>query len=145
MIGIHADQAFTAISSCGHLDHQYRLGSYSEYLLNELDDEIAKHVPNYKDYLEVLKSIGNVQFSRLSLERLGARGPVWLRETRGSLELFEFSVIGYLKPGGGGGGSKYVWRYLDSRARFDPSAETLRVHAGFKESLDLVYGAAKLG
>jgi hypothetical protein len=55
-------------------------------------------------------------------------------------ELFEFSVIGYLKSGGGGGGSKYVWRYLDPGARFDPAADTFRVHAEFKEALDLVFG-----
>ena len=49
-------------------------------------------------------------------------------------------MIGYLKTGGGGGGSQYIWRYLDPGAKFDPAAETFRVHAGFKEALDLVYG-----
>jgi len=39
--------------------HQARDG-YSEYLLNELDDEIAKHVPAYKEYLEVVKELGGV-------------------------------------------------------------------------------------
>ena len=58
-------------------------------------------------------------------------------------DLFEFSVIGYLKSGGGGGGEQVLWRYLDPGARFDSAAETLQVHAGFKEALDLVYGAAR--
>jgi hypothetical protein len=31
-VGIHPDQAFTAINSCGHLDHQYRLGRIAEQL-----------------------------------------------------------------------------------------------------------------
>lgn len=112
---------------------------YSEYLLNELDDEIAKHVPEYKEYLEVIKEIGSLQFSAETFRT------VWNRRTSlsaidasvGLHELFEFSVVGYLKPGGRGGGSEYVWRYLDPRARFNPVADTYRVHPGFKEALDL--------
>jgi hypothetical protein len=115
---------------------------YSEYLLNELDDEIAKHVPDYKEYLEVIKGLGSVQFSPRQFEDAWRnRQSLKDRDPQIALEqLFDFSVIGYLKSGGGGGGSKYVWRYLDPRARFDATAETLRVHFGFKESLDLVLG-----
>ena len=117
--------------------------AYSTYLLRELDDEIAKHVPAYKEYLEVLKRVGNVQFSpKQFFDEWSQREALHEQDPQEALEsLFEFSVIGYLKSGGGGGGSKYIWRYLDPGARFDPAAETLRVHAGFKEALDLVYGA----
>src|SRR5262245_16327379 len=67
----------------------------------------------------------------------GAPRPEPSAGARGSLR-----VLGHRIPeaGGGGGGSKYVWRYLDPTARFDPAADTFRVHAGFKEALDLVYG-----
>jgi hypothetical protein len=114
---------------------------YSDYLLHELDDEIAKHVPDYKEYLEVLKSLGDIQFTSEQFregwaQRPRLEGSDW-RSGLGSL--FEFSVIGYLKSGGGGGGSKNVWRYFDARARFDSAAELYRVHAGFKEALDLVH------
>lgn len=119
--------------------HEARSG-YSDYLLNELDDEIAKHVPQYKEYLEVVKELGSVQFS------LDNFSETWSR--RASLtgvdpvfalgQLFEFSVVGYLKPGGRGGGSEYVWRYRDPRARFNSSSEVFRVHPGFKEALDLL-------
>lgn len=121
--------------------------SYSTYLLRELDDEIAKHVPEYREYLEVLKRVGSVQFApRRFEEEWVLRGEPGNKPwEKASEELYEFSVIGYLKSGGGGGGSKYVWRYLDSEARFDPAAETFRVHAGFKEALDLVYGAGGRG
>lgn len=113
--------------------------SYSYYLLNELDDEVAKHLPAYKEYLEVIKELGSLLFS---LERFKE---AWVRRSTledidpvvGLGELFEFSVVGYLKPGGRGGGSEYVWRYLDPRARFNAAAENFRVHAGFKEALDL--------
>ena len=113
--------------------------AYSDYLLNELDDEIAKHVPKYKDYLEVVKELGSLQFSaeefRTAWEKRASLRAV--DAIVGLSELFEFSVVGYLKPGGSGGGSEYVWRYHDPRARFSPTAETYRVHAGFKEALDL--------
>ncbi len=115
--------------------------AYSDYLLSELDDEIAKHVPNYKEYLEVLKELGKVQFSLDEFSNAWYRRStvlVGIRPVDGLLELFEFSVVGYLKPGGRGGGSEYVWRYLDPRARFNSTSEVFRVHAGFKEALDLV-------
>ena len=38
--------------------------SYSDYLLRELDDEIAKHVPQYKEYLEVVGAVGRDHFTR---------------------------------------------------------------------------------
>ena len=116
--------------------------AYSTYLLRELDDEIAKHVPLYKEYLEVLKRVGSVQFPIAKFrEEWKKRLVLADQDLMLALEeLFEFSVIAYLKTGGGGGGSKYIWRYLDPGAKFDPAAETFRVHAGFKEALDLVYG-----
>ncbi len=52
-------------------------------------------------------------------------------------QLFEFSIVAYQKTGGTGGGSGYVWRYLDSRARFDESATYFRVHPGLIEGLGL--------
>lgn len=113
--------------------------AYSDYLLNELDDEMAKHVPNYRVYLEVLKSVGSEKFSRdefatsLALRHdVGDIAPIVALE-----DLFEFSVISYLKPGGRGGGSEYVWRYKDPRARFDSTVDAFRVHPGLKEALGL--------
>jgi hypothetical protein len=116
--------------------------AYSDYLLNELDDEIAKHAPNYRDYLEVLKSLGTEKFSfEAFAENWEARGRAGGEDALEALEaLFEFSVVGYLKSGGRGGGSEYSWRYRDPRVRFDSTADTFRVHPGFKEALDLISG-----
>jgi hypothetical protein len=52
-------------------------------------------------------------------------------------DLFEFSVVGYQRTGGVGGGSEYVWRYLDSRVRFDEAATNFRIHPGFMEAFGL--------
>jgi hypothetical protein len=119
--------------------HSARVG-YSDYLLNELDDEIAKHVPDYREYLEVVKALGKLQFSLTEFREAWAKR-VSLEGTDPTTalgSLFEFSVVGYLKSGGQGGGSEYVWRYRDPLARFDPAADTFRIHPGFKEALDLV-------
>ncbi len=117
---------------------------YSDYLLAELDDEIAKHVPKYREYLEVLKQIGSIQFSLAEFTATWADASdlSGIEASDGLRDLFEFSVVGYLKPGGRGGGSEYVWRYRDPRARFNDASETYRVHAGFKEALDLSRGSS---
>lgn len=118
--------------------HQSR-EAYSAYLLNEIDDEIAKHVPNYKEYLEVIKTIGAEKFEKETfVDAFGQRGGFEETPEKALSNLFSFSIISYLKPGGRGGGSEYVWRYKDSRARFDPLAVSYRVHPGFKEALGLV-------
>lgn len=121
--------------------------AYSEYLLNELDDEIFKHEPQYKEYMELLKHIGTLQFNRdVFREVFSARTDLFSEQASATAALsglFEFSIIGYLKTGGGRGGSGYAWRYLDPRARFDASATNFRVHPGFKEVLDLKEGVSE--
>lgn len=118
--------------------HQAR-ENYSNYLLNEIDDEIAKHVPSYKEYLEVIKTIGAEKFEKqVFVDSYKQRGGFVDTPEQALSDLFAFSIISYLKPGGRGGGSEYVWRYKDSRARFDPLADSYRVHPGFKEVLGLV-------
>jgi hypothetical protein len=119
---------------------------YSDYLLNELDDEIAKHVPMYRDYLDVIQSIGREIFDRTTFGDAWSKRPHLAEvDPDGALQqLFEFSVVGYLRTGGYGGGQKWAWRYLDPRphrATLPAEATTLRIHSGFKEALDLMKGA----
>jgi hypothetical protein len=111
--------------------------SYSPYLLDELDDEINKQVPHYRDYLKVIEEIGSEKFGFDEFRRgLEKRRP--MDSTEEVLRnLFTFSIVGYLKPGGAGGGSAWVWRYMDSRAAFDVHALSFRTHRGLKETLDL--------
>lgn len=117
--------------------HEARSG-YSDYLLNELDDEVAKNVPDYQGYLEVLKTVGKEKFTRSEFASvLQGRGND-LDAGDALRDMFSFSIVSYLKSGGRGGGSEYVWRYRDPRARFDPAADDYRVHPGLKETLGLV-------
>lgn len=118
--------------------------NYSQYLLSELEDEIFKHVAGHENLMELLKAIGTLQFTLESFSDTCSGRPGLLPngfDTNSALkQLFEFSVVGYLKSGGGGGGSQYVWKYLDPRARFDDRASSFRVHPGFKEVLGLKRG-----
>jgi hypothetical protein len=113
---------------------------YSDYFIRELDDEIHKHVPNYRDYLEILRSNGTWHFERNRFEEeFRARYPTDDSGPGAALQhLFTFSIIGFYRPGGGGyGGSEYVFRYKEPISRFDPTAARFRVHPGLIEYLGL--------
>ncbi|WP_144411184.1 P-loop ATPase, Sll1717 family [Curtobacterium sp. MR_MD2014] len=112
--------------------------NYSRYLLDELDDEVKKHIPEYKDYLKVIQAVGAESFTaeefRTALEeRIPGASPEVVLEG-----LFRFSVIGYLRPGGAGGGSHWIWQYKDPREKFDSRSTELKTHRGLKEALGLV-------
>jgi len=114
---------------------------YSRYFMQELEDELHKHSTSYERYFEVLKGLTNVGFSREEFDRAweSRRTLFDSGETpQKALEaLFEFSVIGFLATGGRGAGSKYVWRYLEPRVRFNSDAKTYQVHMGLKSEFDL--------
>lgn len=115
---------------------------YSHYFLSELDDEIFKHLKHYETFIEILKSLDSLQFTRddfddacKNRERIIPDG---YDPSKILSDLFEFSLIAYYNPGGGGyGGSEYIWRYKDSRARFNEAATSFRIHPGLKEVLGL--------
>lgn len=114
---------------------------YSEYLLKELSDEIFKHVPAYRDYIDILKSLEALQFTREEFDQACVRRADLLVNGASSLhvlrQLFEFSVVGYQKTGGVGGGSEYIWRYIDPTIRLDDAATSFRIHSGLMEALGL--------
>lgn len=115
---------------------------YSNYFLNELDDEIHKHVPEYKNYLEIFKSIGILQFSKDDFIHEFENKKYLFPKINNPIDilkaLFEFSVIGFYRVGGSGyGGSEYIYKYKDSRSQFDESAQNFRLHPGLMEVLGL--------
>ena len=114
---------------------------YSKHFLSELEDELHKHSEAYERYFRVLKEMTNVTFSKeeFALEWETRRGLFDSDDNvdRALEALFDFSVVGYLTTGGERRGSGYVWRYEDSRARFDPNARKYQVHLGLKEEFGL--------
>jgi signal peptidase I len=123
-------------------DINYARQDYSNYFYEELDDEIHKHIPEYKQYFEIFKTIGKVQFDRTDyIVAFNKRhelfpdisDPIIILKS-----LFDFSVIGFYKAGGlGYGGSEYIFKYIDRKAQFDSSADRFRVHLGLMEVLNL--------
>jgi hypothetical protein len=113
---------------------------YSDYLLNELDDEIHKHLPHYKQYLDIIRTVGLWQFGLQDFESAWATQLISAQlDAKSALkELFEFSVIGFYRAGGKGyGGSEYVFRYKEPRTAFDQGAARFRVHPGLSDVLGL--------
>jgi len=114
---------------------------YSEYLLKEIEDEIFKHIPAYRDHVDILKSLEALQFTGSEFEQACKRRSDLFRQDVSPISvlrsLFEFSVVGYQKTGGVGGGSEYIWRYLDPTVRFDEAATYFRIHPGLTEALGL--------
>lgn len=114
---------------------------YSQYLRAELDDEIHKHLPDVEEWLDLLSAMGGWQFESGVFVK-AARDRELVNSDAAALEaldrLFAFSIVGFYRPGGRGfGGSEYVYRYRDPKARFDRSASIIRVHPGLIEVLGL--------
>lgn len=119
--------------------HNARL-AYSSYLRNELEDEVSKHLEDYRDYISVISSIGKMDFSRdefqtesESFDRLKGKN-----HDSALKSLFDFSVVGYYKSGGKKGGSGYVFKYLEPNDELQSGRDRFRVHKGLKESLQLI-------
>jgi len=114
---------------------------YSAYLRAELDDEVHKHLPQYEKWLDLITSVGGWQFDKETFRAAGIERSLISTEQE-ALEvleqLFNFSIVGFYRPGGRGyGGSEYVFKYREPKARFDPAASLLRVHPGLIEVLGL--------
>ncbi len=114
---------------------------YSEYLNAELDDEVHKYFPEYKQYFDLLRSIGGWQFDDKLFETVVSQRPDLAEEESAASilgKLYDYSIIGFYRAGGRGyGGSEYVFRYKESRTKFDTTASRFRVHPGLMEVLGL--------
>jgi len=115
---------------------------YSEYLVSELADEIHAAHPEWRRYLDVLRRVHKMRFDRSEFESAFAA----LRLERQDLDvdtaldvLYRYGIIGFAKIGGSGyGGTAVAFSYRDPSVNFDPAAPWYTVHAGLKESLELI-------
>jgi energy-coupling factor transporter ATP-binding protein EcfA2 len=112
--------------------------NYSEYLKEELADEIKAHWPQWEEALSACSRTRTITFSKEdfneSYEALkGKQNP---HDAEVALQvLWNYSVIGYQQPLPGGG-STWIFRY-SSNATWDPTATRMKVHVGLKEYANL--------
>lgn len=116
---------------------------FSEYLYIELKDEVIAKYSNFDTYLEVLRDLHSTTFTLEDFNVSGdsVRKRYNLTESNSDMleRLYEFSIIGFYKPGGGGyGGSTYCFKYTDPNITFNPRGAKYQIHSGFKEYLELV-------
>jgi hypothetical protein len=115
---------------------------YSDYVFEELNNEISAAEPRWARGLEVLREIRKMTFDRQKFDDAFARRASELDGLAPDelLRLFyRFGIVGFVKKGGGGrGGSEVAWQYRDPKQKFDAGARNFRVHWSLKEYLDLV-------
>ncbi len=116
---------------------------YSTYLFEELKDEISSKYPDFNNYLEILRNNHRVTFTRDEFEKSyeNIKNRLGITESDDAIleRLYEFSIIGFYKPGGGGyGGSVYRFQYNSDFQTFNPQAKSFKVHSGFKEYMELI-------
>lgn len=113
---------------------------YSEYLLAELDDEIASSQPDWAKYVEVLKKIGTVWFKKRdfasAFRALKKPLNLQLSEESALQFLYDYSIIGFERAAGGTGLAVH-FQYFDESVRFDAEARQFLVHRGLKEVLEI--------
>ena len=115
--------------------------AYSNYLRQELSDEIHAHFSDWEDWLEIIRRIGRLTFTREAFDQECERSSQLVHDMDSVdilTALYRFGVIGFARFGGGGlGGTDEYWAYRDAEITFDPQAPYFKVHLGLKENLDL--------
>ncbi len=139
-------QSKSASEKFSNLDVSRAKFEYSKYLRKELVDEMNKHFSHEEFSFSVLRAVGKVTFTiakfREVFEGLAGKREMSLTHAEALRQLYNFSVVAYLKVGGSGGGSEWVWNYEDTEAEYDEMATVFRVHSGLKEVLSLKRGRA---
>ena len=112
---------------------------YSEYLKEELDDEIMPHWPHWGEALQACSKTQTITFDKdqfiKNYDSMRSADNKFSSEL--ALEkLYQFSVVGYLQPSRGGG-SSWLFRYADTSSEWDATASRLKVHIGLKEHAKL--------
>lgn len=115
---------------------------YSGYFFKEIDDEIHKHIPNYKRYFDVIKAIGIYRFELdnflAEFEKQKLLMPEIVEPKDILKQLYDFSLMSFYRPGGRGfGGSEYISKHKFPDEDFDVTATRFQVHPALIEVLGL--------
>lgn len=116
---------------------------YSRYLIDELDDEIAASVPEWKSYLEVIRKLSSTRFTRdafdFALTESRKRLDINMSTDQALHFLYDYSIIGFQRSGRTGPGQGYYdhFRYMDERVPFDINSPGFLLHRGLKDYLEV--------
>lgn len=113
---------------------------YSNYLKNELDDEIRAHWEDWEDSLTSLSRLGRIYFKKPDYEamynEITLESENKLSYQRSLEELYNFSVIEY-ESRSGYGGTSWKSKFANPEAGWDLNAIKFKIHLGLKEHLKL--------
>lgn len=114
---------------------------YSNYLKNELDDEISPHWPDWEICLRTLSKIGKIYFNKeeYDLAYTGNQREIPNTKHTGvkSLEeLYNYGIISY-EARSGYGGSGWKSKFANPELGWDSNAVRFKVHLGLKEFMKL--------
>ncbi|MFF5171889.1 P-loop ATPase, Sll1717 family [Micromonospora sp. NPDC000089] len=110
---------------------------YSNHALEELRDEIERHVSDFSQVINTLKSLGRRTFSHGEWEEAALANGLSPDDAKVALEqLFEASAVGVHRTGGARGGSQTRYRYQDRHLRSSDEAQ-LQVHLAFVRELGI--------
>ncbi len=116
-------------------------GRYSEFLYDELADEVHKHFPAYREVFECIREVEYMAFSIKQFEeswtRFCEQSPSNFTALQALEFLYNFSIVGFHQRGGSGGGTKLTWKYKEATRMFDRRAVDFKVHPGLKKVLEL--------
>lgn len=111
---------------------------YSRNLLEEFDDEVHKHLPNYELYLDVIKKLGKNKFYFSEFEEIYKKyiDPTDFDAETCLINLYKFSIVGNYIIGGTRGGSQKTFKYKDARNQLDFDLPII-VHPGLVPTLGI--------
>lgn len=111
---------------------------YSRNLLEEFDDEVHKHLPNYESYLDIIKKLGKNKFDFSEFKEVYNVhiDPADYDAETCLINLYKFSIVGNYIVGGARGGSQKVFKYKDARNQLDFELPII-VHPGLVPTLGI--------
>ncbi|WP_315097414.1 P-loop ATPase, Sll1717 family [uncultured Cellulomonas sp.] len=110
---------------------------YSKHLLEELRDEIERHVRDFTLVINTLKALPSRTFTTSDWSQAAEANGLSDSDAAKALDqLFEASAVGVHSAGGAKGGSGTTFRYQDRHLRATET-ESLQVHLGLVRELGL--------
>ena len=113
-------------------------GQYSRHIMEELRDEIGKHVSDFDVVMNALRALKVRTFKRDSWTSTAERFDMREEDSSRILKLlFESGAIGLVQSGGSRGGSTTVYHYEGRVVQIDEPGAQLQVHPALTKELGL--------